>query len=164
MKIIVLNLTRDTKEGQLVKLFRAYGKIESCHIVLDEETGVSKGFGFVEIKNDSDGEKAIAALNGTNLGNNKIRVKVADLTVENVTKPKKKVKPQSDNPLHGIPLKDLLEKLVEVYGWERLSKLISINCFKNDPSIKSSLTFLRKTAWAREKVEELYIQKIVRKK
>ncbi|ARS35638.1 VF530 family DNA-binding protein [Pontibacter actiniarum] len=64
---------------------------------------------------------------------------------------------QKNNPLHGVTLQKMLEHLVEVYGWEHLSTKININCFKNDPSIKSSLTFLRRTPWAREKVESLYL-------
>ena len=60
--------------------------------------------------------------------------------------------------LHGITLESILNRLVEHYGWEGLSKLIDINCFVSDPSIKSSLKFLRKTPWARTKVEELYLQ------
>ena len=64
---------------------------------------------------------------------------------------------QKNNPLHGIRLVDILELLVQKYGWETLAEEININCFKNDPSIKSSLTFLRKTPWARAKVEELYL-------
>lgn len=65
---------------------------------------------------------------------------------------------QPNNPLHGISLEQLLTKLVAHYGWEELGKRIDIKCFKNDPSIKSSLTFLRKAPWARKKVEELYLQ------
>ena len=65
-------------------------------------------------------------------------------------------KEQPNNPLHGIKLESILEVLVEHYGWEKLSLKININCFKSDPSIKSSLKFLRKTPWARDKVEELY--------
>ena len=66
---------------------------------------------------------------------------------------------ESNDPLHGKPLKMILEQLVDYYGgFEQLSYHISINCFKNNPSIKSSLTFLRKTPWAREKVEKLYIE------
>ena len=63
---------------------------------------------------------------------------------------------QSNNPLHGVKLVDILEYLVDVYGWSELGKRISINCFTNDPSIKSCLKFLRRTPWARDKVEELY--------
>ena len=65
-------------------------------------------------------------------------------------------KTQQD-PLHGLTLKALVERLVALYGWQELARFIDINCFKNDPSIKSSLTFLRKTPWARTKVENLYI-------
>ena len=64
---------------------------------------------------------------------------------------------QPKNPLHGITLKIVLTELVEHYGWESLASKISINSFKNDPSISSSLKFLRKNLWAREKVEQLYI-------
>jgi uncharacterized protein (DUF2132 family) len=67
-------------------------------------------------------------------------------------------KEQPNNPLHGVKLATMLEDLVNQYGWERLAMEININCFKNDPSIKSSLTFLRKTTWAREKVERLYLE------
>ncbi|ASU22944.1 DUF2132 domain-containing protein [Vibrio qinghaiensis] len=64
---------------------------------------------------------------------------------------------QGNNPLHGVTLEKLLTELVEYYGWEELSYMVNINCFKKDPSIKSSLKFLRKTEWARIKVEEIYI-------
>ncbi|RLD80893.1 MAG: hypothetical protein DRJ07_09885 [Bacteroidetes bacterium] len=66
-------------------------------------------------------------------------------------------KEQPNNPMHGMKLVTILELLVEQYGWERLAMKININCFKNDPSIKSSLKFLRKTQWARDKVEQLYL-------
>ena len=62
------------------------------------------------------------------------------------------------DPLHGITLKMLLTELVEEYGWEELGHRIKINCFTNDPSINSSLKFLRRTPWAREKVEALYLE------
>jgi uncharacterized protein (DUF2132 family) len=64
---------------------------------------------------------------------------------------------QENNPLHGIRLIDILEFLVEEYGWEELGHEININCFTNNPSINSSLKFLRKTQWARDKVEKLYL-------
>lgn len=63
----------------------------------------------------------------------------------------------SNNPLHGVTLEKILTELVSFYGFSELANLIDINCFKNDPSIKSSLTFLRRTPWARTKVENLYI-------
>lgn len=69
----------------------------------------------------------------------------------------------SQDPLHGITLKTIVTQLVEKFGWEELYKQINIKCFKSSPSIKSSLTFLRKTTWAREKVESLYIQTISNK-
>ncbi|MGB3342463.1 MAG: VF530 family protein [Aequorivita sp.] len=65
---------------------------------------------------------------------------------------------QPNNPLHGIKLADILESLVDHYGWEELGNRIRINSFTSNPSIKSSLTFLRKTPWAREKVEKLYLK------
>lgn len=63
-----------------------------------------------------------------------------------------------NNPLHGVTLEAILTALVAQYGWDGLAQRIDIRCFKSDPSIKSSLTFLRKTPWAREKVEALYIR------
>jgi uncharacterized protein (DUF2132 family) len=65
---------------------------------------------------------------------------------------------QANNPLHGITLETMLTQLVGHYGWEELSELITIHCFKNQPSIKSSLKFLRKTAWARTELEALYLR------
>ena len=64
----------------------------------------------------------------------------------------------SKDPLHGITLQRILEILVDFYGFDTLGELIKIKCFTDNPSIKSSLTFLRKTDWARKKVEELYIK------
>jgi len=64
---------------------------------------------------------------------------------------------QPKNPLHGVTLEDVVSKLVEHYGWDGMAERIDVNCFKNDPSIKSSLKFLRKTPWARDKTENLYI-------
>lgn len=67
---------------------------------------------------------------------------------------------QPNNPLHGVTLKAMLEYLVAEYGWERLGERIRIGCFREDPSISSSLKFLRKTDWARAKVERLYLYSI----
>ncbi len=65
---------------------------------------------------------------------------------------------QPNNPLHGITLEMILTRLVERYGWAELGKRIPINCFTHDPSLKSSLRFLRRTPWARKKVENLYLE------
>ena len=64
---------------------------------------------------------------------------------------------QTNNPLHGITLQSIVEQLVAFYGFDTLGELIKIKCFTDNPSVKSSLTFLRKTDWARKKVEELYL-------
>jgi len=64
---------------------------------------------------------------------------------------------QINNPLHGISLKVLLTELVEVYGWDALAEQVNIRCFMIDPTINSSLKFLRKTQWARDRVEAIYI-------
>ncbi|PWA10580.1 VF530 family protein [Flavobacterium laiguense] len=69
-------------------------------------------------------------------------------------------KQQSKDPLHGITLQKIVETLVEHYGFDTLGELIKIKCFNENPSIKSSLTFLRKTDWARKQVEELYVRTI----
>ena len=66
--------------------------------------------------------------------------------------------PKSKDPLHGVTLEKLLTVLVEKHGWAGLADRVPVRCFMFDPSIKSSLTFLRKTPWARAKVEEIYIQ------
>jgi len=78
--------------------------------------------------------------------------------VENPKKPDQSSQPK--NPLHGVRLVDILDYLVEKYGWEKLGEKIPIRCFTHDPSINSSLKFLRKTDWARMKVEELYIKSV----
>ena len=67
---------------------------------------------------------------------------------------------QPNNPLHGISLKEILNFLVDKYGWEELSETVKINCFYANPSINSSLKFLRKTQWERDKVEKLYLDSI----
>ena len=64
---------------------------------------------------------------------------------------------QPKNPLHGLTLKTIISQLVETYGFEVLSEKVAIRCFSHDPSIKSSLKFLRKTPWARDKIESLYL-------
>lgn len=67
---------------------------------------------------------------------------------------------QKNNPLHGITLEMILRHLVHEYGWEEMGRRVRINCFISDPSISSSLKFLRKTPWARAKVEQLYLETI----
>lgn len=66
------------------------------------------------------------------------------------------------NALHGVTLEAIVTALVAHYGWEKLGQLIEIRCFQSDPSVKSSLKFLRKTPWAREKVEALYVRTALR--
>jgi len=69
---------------------------------------------------------------------------------------------QSNDPLHGITLEMILNQMVQQYGWVELARRIPIRCFINEPSIKSSLKFLRRTPWARKKVEELYLASIAK--
>ncbi len=69
-------------------------------------------------------------------------------------------KEQSNNPLHGKTLESIVVYLVDFYGFEKLGSMIRVNCFLDNPGIKSSLTFLRKTPWARKKVEDLYLDTI----
>ena len=71
---------------------------------------------------------------------------------------KKPKQTQPNNPLHGVKLADILTALVERYGWDFLGDEINVRCFNHDPSIKSSLKFLRTTPWARKKVEDLYLE------
>lgn len=70
---------------------------------------------------------------------------------------------QPNNPLHGITLEDVVIKLVDQYGWDVLAKKINVNCFKNNPSVKSSLKFLRRNPWAREQVERLYLAAVAKR-
>ncbi|SDW18344.1 Uncharacterized conserved protein [Lutibacter oricola] len=75
-------------------------------------------------------------------------------------KNKKPAEQQPNNPLHGVKLAEIVQYLVSTYGWKELGAIVKINSFNNNPTIKSSLKFLRKTEWAREKVEKLYLQTI----
>jgi len=70
----------------------------------------------------------------------------------------KNLESQPNNPLHGVTLKHIVETLVENLGWDEMAKRVNINCFKSNQTIKSTLKFLRTTPWAREKVEQLYLQ------
>jgi len=80
--------------------------------------------------------------------------------IEKIHRPLRMTAPQANNPLHGVTLEMMLNRLVAQLGWEEMGRRIEIRCFNYDPSIKSSLAFLRKTPWARKKVEELYLQSI----
>ncbi len=77
MKISVLNIHRDTKSKAIYQLFVGFGQVKSCDLVMDKDSGKSKGFGFVEMENDDEALAAIEALHGTQVGNQKIRVKAA---------------------------------------------------------------------------------------
>ena len=66
--------------------------------------------------------------------------------------------PQMNNPLHGITLEAIVNELVAVCGWEEMGRVVNVRCFTHDPSVRSSLTFLRRTPWARAKVEALYLK------
>ena len=79
----------------------------------------------------------------------------------NDTPPEKRQHPR--DPLHGITLENILTQLVERYGWEEMGNRVKIRCFQHDPSIKSSLTFLRKTPWARQKVEAWFVADLRRR-
>lgn len=68
---------------------------------------------------------------------------------------------QANNPLHGVTLETIVTRLAAHYGWAELGKIVNIKCFNQDPSVKSSLKFLRKTPWAREKVERLYVNTVL---
>jgi len=76
MNITILNLSRDTTSTHLIKLFTPYGTVQSCDIVMDKQTGLSKGFGFIKMLNDEEANAAITALNGKKIGGNIIRVRI----------------------------------------------------------------------------------------
>ena len=67
---------------------------------------------------------------------------------------------QHNNHLHGVKLVDIIERLVEKHGWEKMGEMLPVRCFTHDPSVKSSLKFLRKTPWARDKVEKIYMDSV----
>lgn len=179
MKLLIRNLARTTTESELQAMFEAYGKVQSCTLVRDKETGKSKGFGFVEMPRPGDARAARKNLNGIDVAGSIIRVKNAEsskpgrkesevkqaeaklaITKKDIPDPwdrRKKSKAAGQDPLHGITLKMVVTELVEKYGWEELGRRIEIKCFTNDPSISSTLKFLRKTPWARKKVETLYL-------
>lgn len=71
---------------------------------------------------------------------------------------------QGNNPLHGVTLQKMLEVLVERVGWEEMGRVVPVRCFRFEPSVKSSLVFLRRTAWARREVEGLYLKRIINDK
>jgi len=78
--------------------------------------------------------------------------------------PDQPIQDQPNNPLHGVKLADILAHLVDEYGWEELGQIIDIRCFNNNPSVGSSLKFLRRTPWARNKVEKLFLETKRKKK
>ncbi len=88
MKLLIRNLARTTTEQELRAMLEAHGTVQSCTLVLDKETGKSKGFGFSEMPEPGEAEAAITALNGKNVGGNKIRVKEAEPKADTTTRPR----------------------------------------------------------------------------
>lgn len=82
------------------------------------------------------------------------------MSKENTVKADDELKKQANNPLHGLTLEKILTILLDHYGWKEMNRKVELNCFFSHPSIKSSLTFLRKNLWARKKVEKLYLELI----
>ena len=82
MKLLIRNLDRNTSEAELLSLFQAHGKVQSCNLVMDEKTAASKGFGFVEMPKPGEAKAALKSLNGSTVGANRIRVKRADAKAE----------------------------------------------------------------------------------
>jgi RNA recognition motif-containing protein len=160
MKLLVRNLARNTTEATLLTMFEIHGTVQSCNVVMDKETGFSKGFGFVEMPRQGEAKIAMKSINGTDIDGHKVRVKKAE---SKSNTEKNQVCGEMDStsrqdPLHGVTLKVIVTRLEERYGWEDLGRRIAIKCFTNNPSINSCLKFLRKTPWARQKVEALYLK------
>ena len=84
MKVLIRNLSRNTTEATILELFQGYGGVQSCNLVMDKNSGGSKGFGFVEMPNQGEAKAAIKILNGTDVAGNKIRVKKAESKVKGV--------------------------------------------------------------------------------
>jgi len=159
MKLLIRNLARSTTEAELRTLFEAHGTVQSCTLVIDKKSGSSKGFGFIEMPRPGEAKAAVKMLNGKELAGNKIRVKRSDSKQKTGRNSHTDTddKTTAQDALHGITLEKIVTKLEEKYGWEELGNRINIKCFTSDPSISSSLKFLRKTPWARQKVEALYL-------
>jgi RNA recognition motif-containing protein len=160
MRLLIRNLNRTTTETELRTIFETHGTVQSCTLVMDKKTGGSKGFGFIEMPRSGDAKIAMKSLNGTDVAGSQIRVKKAEpiKNREINAKPDQMKKPPVQNPLDGVTLEMMIIHLVKQHGWKKLGRLIKIKCFTSDPSIVSSLKFLRKTPWARQKVEELYLR------
>jgi len=86
MNVNILNLSRQTTEEELIELFKAYGSVELCDIVMDRQTNTSKGFGFIEMSSDEEAAAAIKGMHGKNVGGNKIKVKSPNKTAEEANK------------------------------------------------------------------------------
>ncbi len=157
MKLMVRNLARTTTEVTLRAMFESLGTVQSCTLIIDKESGRSKGFGYVEMPKQGDAKAAMKTLNGREVDGSNIRVKKAKTKPESVEASDQKATSPQKDPLHGVTLETVVTRLVEKYGWDELGSRIAIKCFIKDPSISSSLKFLRKTPWARKKVETLYL-------
>ena len=166
MKILIRNLSRDTTESAIRAMFESHGAVQSCTLVVDKKTGLSKGFGYIEMPKQGEAKAAIKTLNGTKVDDSILRVKKAVPKKDQSTQ----IIPENENShvskgasLDGVTLETILKQMVEKYGWEYMAKRTKINCFKDHPSISSSLKFLRKTEWAREKIEALYLGRDISK-
>lgn len=159
MKLLIRNLSRTTTEAELRTVFEAHGIVQSINLIKDKKTGNSKGFGFIEMPRPGEAKVAMKTLNGKDVAGNKIRVKKAEPKQDTSNNPRAETdqKITSQDPLHGVTLEKIVTQLEKKYGWEELGGRINIKCFTSDPSISSSLKFLRKTPWARKKVEALYL-------
>lgn len=115
----------------------------------------------MDIKNNHKNEPTDEQKQSDKLSNTKFKPQAnEELSEEKPAKRKRRqaTEEQLNNPFHGVKLVQVLERLVAYYGWEYLGERVNINCFKNNPTMKSSLGFLRRTAWAREHVEDVYLE------
>ena len=158
MKLLIRNLARSTTEVKLRAMFESHGAVQSCTLIMDKETGSSKGFGYIEMPKQGDAKAAMKTLNGKDVEGSKIRVKKRAVKTEHREPSSQMTKLTTKDPLHGVTLNRVVSQLVEKYGWEEMGRRIAIKCFISNPSIASSLKFLRKTPWARRKIEALYLQ------
>ena len=115
----------------------------------------------MDIKNNHKNESTDEQKQSDKLSNTKFKSQTnEELSEEKPAKRKRRqaTEEQLNNPFHGVKLVQVLERLVAYYGWEYLGERVNINCFKNNPTMKSSLGFLRRTTWAREHVEDVYLE------
>jgi hypothetical protein len=161
MKPIGRKPARDVAEQEKRERVEPYGRVPSRRRVVEPTPDSAKDVGRVEMANPGEAETAMENCDGKDIAGEAPRIwKAAAGPKPGASGPAAigTGEPPNRDPLHGITLERIVTELVEHYGWEELGRRVRIKCFTSNPSIVSSLKFLRRTPWAREKVETLYLR------